>query len=218
MITNIKLIYFMDRKGIIGLEIRRNIYNHILDYPGMHLRKLSRSLKIPKTTLMYHLKLLEKEDFLIPKKEKRYIRYYAAKKVGNNYKNIISIFRKRTPLRIILFLFLFPSNSILDISLELEISMSTISYHINKLISLGVVQRRREGYSYVYNIKYYQETYNLLVSYKDSFSDDILNYFFEYIKYAFPYEPPPNHSYDEKIKSDDIIDMLLENLPNPYYM
>jgi predicted transcriptional regulator len=54
----------MKKNDILNIENRRIIFNHILNNPGMHFRKIQRDLKIPKTTLDYHLNYLKKHGFL----------------------------------------------------------------------------------------------------------------------------------------------------------
>jgi len=55
----------ISNKNILELELRRNIYDFILKNPGFHLRGLSRKLKIPKSTLLHHLKILKKRELII---------------------------------------------------------------------------------------------------------------------------------------------------------
>lgn len=52
----------MDEEQALDLEIRRKIYNHIVNSPGLYERELSRALNIPLSTLDYHLYYLKKES------------------------------------------------------------------------------------------------------------------------------------------------------------
>ena len=55
---------FVDKKILFELSTRRRIYAYIYKFPGNHISKISRDLKISKSTLIYHLKYLEKRDVL----------------------------------------------------------------------------------------------------------------------------------------------------------
>ena len=54
----------MKKDGIIKLKTRKLIYNYISNHPGLYFRELSRELKIPKSTLDYHLTFLKKLEQL----------------------------------------------------------------------------------------------------------------------------------------------------------
>jgi len=208
----------MEEHDILGLEIRRQIFNFILKYPGLHLREISRKLNIPKTMLNYHLKYLEKENFLLAKSDNRYTRYYPTKKVGNNDKEILGLMRQNLPRRIILFLFLYPEHSRRNISEDLEKPLTTISFHLKKLLALNIIEKRRVGHSYAYRIKNQKEMYNLLISYENSLSDDILGPFLEYVKYVLPDGIPPSYRRRKKKDIDEIIEALYEIFPHPYHV
>ena len=94
----------MEKEGIIKLKARKIIYNYILEHPGLHFRELSRELKIPKTTLNYHLLYLNKLELIKAKSNGRYNRYYAMKQVGKRDKELINLFRQEIPLKIVLLL------------------------------------------------------------------------------------------------------------------
>ena len=209
----------MEENYILGLEIRRRIYSFILKYPGLHLRELSRKLNVPKTTLNYHLKYLEKENFLLGKSEDRFTRYYATKKVGASDKAILGIMRQDIPRRIILFLFLYPEHSKIDISQDLEKPTTTISFHLKKLMDLDIIENRRVGHSYAYRLKNQKEMYNILILYENSLSDDVLGPFLEYVKYVIPDGVPSSYRRRRKKKDvDEIIEAIYEIFPHPYHV
>ena len=212
----------MNLKGkqeIVILEVRRKIYRYILNNPGLHLRELVRRLHIPKTTLYYHLRYLEKQEMLLGKKEGRYARYYVTQTVGNRHKHILGIIRERFPRRIILFLFLYPEHSCLDISKDLEKSPSTISHHLKRLLENDIVERDRIGHHYVYRIHDQQLMYNVFILYEHSLSEDIvLTYLLQWVKYAIPDGIPTAYRKGKRYDIDEIYESLLEIFPHPYHV
>jgi len=132
------------------LGTRRQIFQFILKYPGLHFRELSRKLKIPKTTLSYHLKYLEKRGFINVKSEGRYTRLYAKNKVGSLDKKIIHILRQETPRNIILHLVWTICASQTELSKELEKTHKTIEFHLKRLINAGVVEPAPLGDGVIY--------------------------------------------------------------------
>ena len=57
---------------ILKLETRREIYNFILEYPGLHLREISRRTNIPLGSLGYYIKSLKKYGLIETKKDQKY--------------------------------------------------------------------------------------------------------------------------------------------------
>ena len=128
------------KEECLDLEIRKRIYEYVLIYPGLHKRELSRRLKIPKTTLSYHLSFLEKHKFIVLKSEGRYRRYYAAKIFGIAEKKFINVLRQDTPRNILLYIGWAVGASQIELSKELELSPKTIEKHLKKLVENGVIE------------------------------------------------------------------------------
>ena len=143
----------MINRDVLQIEKRRIIYNCIKRNPGLHFREISRKLDIPKTTLDYHLLVLKKEGFISAEIENGYQRYYDSKKISNHDKKILNVMRETVPRNLILFLMLQPNSSqdkILKfakkwknhpskIGLNLMRHRTTISFHLRKLVDLGVI-------------------------------------------------------------------------------
>ena len=94
----------INKNDILKLQTRRKIYDCIKKNPGLHFSEISRKLDVPKTTLIYHLKYLEKLEIVISKTEQGYKRYYIKQTVGAKDKEILNILRQEIPLRIVLLL------------------------------------------------------------------------------------------------------------------
>jgi len=100
-INNLKMI---SNEKILELETRRQIYNIILKYPGLHLRELSRKINISFSSLRYHLNYLEKYGYVVTKTDKRFKRFFASKKVSIRDKIWLNILRQEVPRKIVLLL------------------------------------------------------------------------------------------------------------------
>lgn len=92
----------ISRGDILKLETRREIYNFILEHPGLHLREISRRTNISFGGLRYHLDFLKKQELVTTKSNRRYIRYYVTQKVGKIDKEIINLLRQEVPRKIFL--------------------------------------------------------------------------------------------------------------------
>lgn len=205
-------------EDLLKLETRRRIYNFILKYPGLHLRKICRKLKIPKTTMDYHLNYLKKHDLILIKTERGYNYYYVSKKVGNIEKKILAAIRQKTPRNIILFLFLYPKKSRKDMVKELGTKPSTISYYLKKLKKLDLIDSDHIGRKTVYNIKDQKAMYHLFIKYEESLllDDMVIDHLLNWVKYAIPDGVPKRKSDSKSTDVDDVYNMLLEIFPNPF--
>jgi len=211
----------MQKKGknrLLNLEIRRVIYNHILKNPGVHLREISRELQIPKSTLTYHLNFLRKQDLIVEKSEGKFKRYYITQKVGNLDKAILSLIRKNIPRSILLFLFLYPGNSRIEIGNDLGKSPTTISYHLQKLVEKEVITSYRSGRRKVYRLRNQKEMYKFFITYEESLSKDIsFFHLLNWVRHAIP-DGIPRRKPGDKSDIDDVIETFYEIFPNPYHV
>ena len=149
-------------KDALEQENRREIYKFILKYPGLHLREISRKMNIPKSTMIYHLHYLKKRNLIVTKSESGYSRYYISYEIGRKNKVVLNILRQETPRRIILYLLRFPNSSKKDISYYLKKHRTTVTFHLNKLIEMNIVDIIPDDYESVYKIKMNNELYEIL--------------------------------------------------------
>ncbi len=152
---------------------REIILREIQLNPGIHMRELQRRLKMPTGTLTYNLQVLEKEGKIYSRVEGGYRRYYALTLKRESERKIIAVLRLRTPRRILAYLLVNPGASQKEISEYLNISAGTLSYHMKKLVSMNIVEERKEGQIKKYWIKDEYTVKNLLINYRETFLDKI---------------------------------------------
>ena len=222
--------------NILLLSARRNIYQFILKSPGLHLRELSRRLHMPLTTVKYHLHVLQKRELIKEKTEGRYHRYYVTHKIGAQEKNLINLLREDIPLTIVLYLMIHYWSSQADISNSLQKHPTTIEYHLKKLMDLGLIQQVKPvdgkiyrdenpriiecetiGREKVYILKNPQQIYDLLITYKHSIIENLINeHIFEFINY-FQTVGHPKQVKTPKKWEKAIDDLIWEIFPHPYH-
>jgi predicted transcriptional regulator len=128
------------RKRVLENKTRRDIYNFILKYPGLHFSELSRKLDIPKSTLLFHLNYLGRCGFIAIKTEARYTRFFVEKSYGSLERKIIHILRQDTLRNIVLYIGVVGGASQAELSRELDLSTKTIERHLKRLIKVGVIE------------------------------------------------------------------------------
>jgi predicted transcriptional regulator len=133
-------------------------------------------LKMRTSLVEYHLLFLEKHDIISPDKETGYKRYHIKGQIGVKDKKYLFILRQKTVLEIILYLLkndVSPHKIILE---NVNISASTLSYHLNKLLKKDIVELNRYGKDKGYTIRNKDELISILIQYKpykilDGFED-----------------------------------------------
>jgi len=111
--------------------IRKKIYYLILKYPGIHFNELKRKGDFASGQLTHHLSTLEKKE-LISSKKGKVTNYYSkeSEELNNNYTQILRDKRKRQIIQLILKQKLISSK---NLKTELDLSPSTISWHLKDL-------------------------------------------------------------------------------------
>ena len=187
----------ISRKNILELQARKRIYQFISKNPELHLREISRKMNIPKTTLKYHLKYLEKQDLVSAKFENRYKRYCITNKLGIKDKEILNLLRQEVTRKIILYFMFYLICSQKELSKALGKHPSTIDFHLRKLMEKGLIKpasankgeimlpkkgaikrniKSREIIYIFSDEELYYTIYGLLIAYKDSLPDmEIIN-------------------------------------------
>ena len=149
------------------LRTRRKIFDLIARNPGLHLSRIAELINIRVSLAEYHLKYMERDELITSIKEKGYKRYYIMdSSVGVKDKQIISLFRREIPLKIVLFLLKNPNSRHKEIADGLGLTTSALSYHLGILVRYGIVSEPISGEDKGYNIINKKEISALLRRYQ----------------------------------------------------
>jgi predicted transcriptional regulator len=160
----------------LELETRRKIYEQIQKSPGIHFRELERRLKLVVGSLQYHLHYLEKKNLIRVQNDGDYIRYFDRKKNFNeNERKILSSLRRNGCRQILIQLINNPGLNNKELCQAVGYTSSTISWHLNKLIEAGIIERKKNGRISNFVIIDPTTVAELLICYKESFLDTLLD-------------------------------------------
>ncbi len=164
---------------VLELENRRNIYQLLTKYPGMYLREMEKELGLAVGVLEYNLNYLEKKDILMVEREGNRKRYFVREGFSFGDKTTVGLLRQEIPRRIVLFLMLHENASFQDVLAQFKISKSTLSFHIKKLTEANVVGAEKDGRSTNYHVIDPENTARVILTYKASFLDSLVDRFAE---------------------------------------
>ncbi len=129
------------RDQVLSHHLRSDLMDKINEKPGIHLEGLSLSANEHRATIMYHLKVLEREALIKSERDGKYRRFYPMDAVPA--REAISI--NRTEERVLEEIRGHPGIPETDISVLLGISRQVVNYHVKKLSQRGAIWVERKG-------------------------------------------------------------------------
>lgn len=160
------------------LDVRRKIYNLLKRSPGLHFREIQRRTKIATGSLQYHLEYLGKKHLIKQEKDLKFTRYYIVRQNFEHQKEM-SVLRQESLRKIVIFLLNKKRANNNQISKKISLSPSTTSWHLDKLLEKEIVQKKKRGRKTIYSLVEPQRTAELLIKYKRSFLDEMVDNFVE---------------------------------------
>jgi DNA-binding transcriptional ArsR family regulator len=161
----------------LELDTRRRIYQHLQKHPGAHMREIGRELEIPMGTLEYHLHYLVKADLLTTRSDPRFTRYFATGELSRREKDVLAVLRQKVPRQIAAHLVLEPGSSHGQILTKFSLSASTLSFHLKKLVTTGIVSQEKAGRENLYRVVEPDLVARVLIQHRESFLDDVVDRF-----------------------------------------
>jgi predicted transcriptional regulator len=127
----------------LNLASRKRIFDFISSRPGTHVREMERDLDMPPGLLTYHLDVLRKENLVSSEDDGYRLRYFPARGFVQKNRRTVSLMRQKQLRKIVLLVLSHGKASFQTIQAELELSKSTISHHIKKLVANEVLKAEK---------------------------------------------------------------------------
>jgi DNA-binding MarR family transcriptional regulator len=135
-----------------GLSRRGTIYEYIRAHPGAHVRGIANDLGFATGDLQYHLSWLERHGYVETRKNGFYRFVYPSKMFSEKQEVLLGVLSQETPREILLSLLLEASVNQGELAKSLACSQPTISWHMERLVGLGVVSRKRTSNGLAYDV------------------------------------------------------------------
>ncbi|WP_342303876.1 winged helix-turn-helix transcriptional regulator [Methanolobus sp. ZRKC5] len=162
------------------LDTRKRIFEMIQSSPGIHMRELERTLDIAVGNLQYHLHYMEKKNLISTHKDEQFVRYFVKnKELDADDRKVMSFLRKKACSHILVTLMEAPGMNNKDLSSAIGLSPSTVSWHLNKLVASGIVQKTVCGRESKFKVMCPEKVAELIITYNASFFDKLLDNFIE---------------------------------------
>lgn len=164
-------------KDPLELANRKRIFETIRQNPGVHFRDLQRRTNMPIGVLSYHLDYLVERGLLTVDKQESFTRYFPGGQIGRDKQQMLAALRQEIPRGIILFLLMNPGATHGKVLESFTISGGTLSYHIKKLVSRGLIRVEKAGRESRMTVTDPDKVSDLLIVYRRSFLDKLVDEF-----------------------------------------
>jgi predicted transcriptional regulator len=136
----------------LSQNTQTRIYDCIKTHPGIHLRKIGRELGLATGDVQYHLYKLEKEGRVNSVRRGLYKSFYPSDLFGEAQKKLLGILSQDTAREVLLNILRNPNTTQEELALILHVSQPTISWHVKRLVGLGLLQKEQKGRSVAYQV------------------------------------------------------------------
>lgn len=152
------------QNSIFDNATRSRIYTYIQDNPGIFFNSLVRRTGIKRGTLRYHLLILKMNGKISVLESAGNPRYFEnSGRYSDTEKNVLKYIRNDTDCRIFRLLLENPALTRNDLGNGLGLSLSTVSWRMNRLHDAGIVVTQKSGKNVRYhidsNVRHYLEKY-----------------------------------------------------------
>jgi DNA-binding transcriptional ArsR family regulator len=135
-----------------GLSRRGVIYEYIREHPGVHVRGMANALGLATGDIQYHLLWLEKHGFVKTSKNGFYRFVYPTMVFKEEQELLLGVLARETPREILLCLLRDSAMTQSELVRSVGYSQPTISWHMDRLVGLGVVSKNRTRDGVLYEV------------------------------------------------------------------
>jgi predicted transcriptional regulator len=162
-------------KKILELETRRKIYQTVKKYAGSHFREIQRKSGLAVGTVQHHLHALVKSGLVKEIKKGNNLVYFPREFESENTA-LLGLLRQESIRKIVLFIMLNKNCNHEQIVKYINLSPSTISWHLKKLQQEKIITADKKGRKTFYRLALDEkEIANLLLTYQESFVDTLVD-------------------------------------------
>lgn len=137
---------------LLNQTTRVQIYNFIINNPGINFRGICNSLTLPIGVVQYHLAVLMKGGLISNRRDGRNKRYFESKKFSSTEMKIISILRHETAGKILAILHDDKSASHGKLAQRLNISSQALTWHMKQLKEESLATGQADGTTIKYSL------------------------------------------------------------------
>jgi DNA-binding transcriptional ArsR family regulator len=145
MVAFLPMYTRIERDAVLEHDKRDELYELIRGAPGIHAHEIGEKAHIGWGTTVYHLKLLENHGLIVSKKTGRYKRFFVNTGEYTKKKDLYGALRNETAKAVADHIVNHPGTTQKEMCAALSIQPSLASWHVEKLESVELVKRVKDG-------------------------------------------------------------------------
>jgi DNA-binding MarR family transcriptional regulator len=131
---------------------QRRILEFITSHPGVHLRGICRELGLGMGDVQYHIRRLERDERITSERRGLYKFFYRSNLFGERQREVLSVLSLDRPRELLLNIIERPDSTQEQLASATNVSRPTVSWHLKRLVDLGVLATRKEGRTVTYSV------------------------------------------------------------------
>jgi DNA-binding MarR family transcriptional regulator len=131
---------------------QRRILEFITSHPGVHLRGICRGLGLAMGDVQYHIRRLERDGRIASTRRGLYKFFYRSNLFGERQRDVLSVLSLDKPRELLLNIIEHPGSTQEELASATNVSRPTVSWHLKRLVNLGVLASRRDGRTVTYSV------------------------------------------------------------------
>lgn len=131
-----------DNSDPLKNRVRKRVYDAVKGSPGTYTVELARTTRIPRSTVRYHVRILEEEKLIFSEKILGRQRYFPR---GTDNIELIAALKDEASRSVLAAIHRLEPVSGSHLASDLDRAPSTISYHLSRLTEMGLVEQEHEN-------------------------------------------------------------------------
>jgi len=155
-----------DQRPVSSLDpTQQRVLVFITAHPGVHLREICRALSLAMGNAQYHVGRLERDGRITSARRGLYKFFYPANLFGERQREVLSVLSLDTPRELLLNIIGHPGSTQVELAAGTDLSQPTASWHLKRLVEIGIVERHQEGRVVTYTVTREGEIATFIKSY-----------------------------------------------------
>jgi DNA-binding transcriptional ArsR family regulator len=123
-------------------DVRQQVYETIKRSPGTYISEMSNACDTSRSTVRYHVRILEEEGLIVGEADRGKHRLYPA---GSETPELAAALNDNATARVLDAIARLEPVTVSALADDLDRSPGTVSYHLNRLANDGLLERERMG-------------------------------------------------------------------------
>lgn len=140
------LYHRIEGHDVLENETRKAIYDEVCREPGLGVKELAETADVSYSTASYHLERLEEADMVVSSKRGKKLCYFQN---GGTYtedeRELLKVLRNEEAMRVFMDIHEHPGTYRTRIADRLDVSTTTVNWHLDGLVEAGLVDENRDG-------------------------------------------------------------------------